>query len=366
MLVSRSELVSALAKVVPVATRKSSMPVLENIMLRATGGVLVVQATDLDVTITAECPCDAAGGDFAALMLGHKLFEIVRAMNGADVTLERSADNGRVAITSGRSKFDVASASPDEWPRTPEHAGRQVRVDGHALRELLDRTAYAQSDDETRYVLGGIYLEARDGVVIAASTDGHRLALSTRSVVNAEELFPAPTILPRRGVEMLRRLIDGSDEPVSVALDKSHATFSRDGHTLSMRLVEGRYPDYRQVIPEKADLAVQVPADELVGALRRVSLVAAHTSGAVLRLHRGTLALSLVNVDIGEAHEEIAVAYEGKPFRVGFNASYLVEAVKKLGADDVVLGFGDEFSPLTVKPATGTANDVAVVMPMRV
>lgn len=365
LIVDRVQFAAVLAKVAPVASRKTTVPVTENVRLEAASGVCRVQATDLDVTMSAQCPCDPAS-DLLVLVPAAKTLEIVRSLTSLDVTLSLNPENRRVTIHAGRATFVIGSVSADDWPNLPAPAGTAVQVDGVALRELVEHTAYAQSSDETRYVLNGIHLEAQDGSITAVSTDGHRLSLSSRPVPGAEALLPVPTILPRRGVEMLRRLVDGDAEPVAVTLEKSHATFSRADQTLSMRLVEGRYPDYRQVVPKEAQIAVALPADELAAALRRVALVAEGRSGTVLRLRKGTLELSTANAEVGDASEELGVEYSGEDFKIGVNGAYLSEAVRRLAADQVVLGFGDELSPMTVRPVAGASGDVAVVMPMRV
>jgi DNA polymerase-3 subunit beta len=233
---------------------------------------------------------------------------------------------------------------------------------------MIERTMYAASADETRYNLNGVFIEylADTGKLRMVATDGHRLAYVDRPLGVALEGIGRGVIIPRKGLSELKRLVDEEDaEEIELGFEGNNALVRKRGVTLSMRLIEGEFPNYRQVIPKPGKHQIVMPTEAIVQALRRVIVLAAERSRAVkFELGSGTLRLSSNNPDLGEAREEIDIDYMGEELAVAFNARYLLDALGFLGAKEVRLGLQDAVSPATIAPADDP-DSLAVVMPMR-
>jgi DNA polymerase-3 subunit beta len=233
---------------------------------------------------------------------------------------------------------------------------------------MIERTMYAASSDETRYNLNGVYLEKLEeaGKLRMVATDGHRLAYVDRSFGADLEGLADGLIIPRKGLSELKRLVDEDDaDEVELGFEGNNGLARKGGVTLVMRLIEGEFPNYRQVVPKDAKISLTLPTEPLVHALRRVALLSAERSRAIkFELASGQLSLSSNNPDLGDAREELDVDFAGDPLSIAFNARYLMDALAVCGAKEVRLVFKDSLSPTQIIPADD-ADSLAVVMPMR-
>ena len=248
---------------------------------------------------------------------------------------------------------------------SPEKERQSLTVAAALLREMIERTQFAVSLDETRLNLSGIFFERPEaGKLRLVSTDGHRLSMVTRAIDDGSSA--SGVIIPRKGIGEISKVIEGGDDPVTITLQGGVAHVSRGGVDLSIRLVEGEFPDYKQVIPQKGERRMHVVAGDLLAALRRVSVVSSErTRGVKLQLDRDRLEISSVNPDLGEASEEIAVEYESEGFGIGFNARYFIDVLTVLPPETHIdLAFNDEVSPGVVH-CEGDPDYLYVVMPMR-
>ena len=365
--ISRDELQAALYLMQGVVERRTPIPILGNVLLTAEGDGVMVAATDQQIGVRRRCAAKVKKKG-ATTANGRMLHDIVREMPEGDLSL-RSFENHWIEIASGKSRFKVVGIDPQEFPAMPriaKEAEKQVvTVPAGTLADMINRTLFAVSSDETRVNLSGIYIDRTEaGVLRLVATDGHRLAMLTRKV---EGLTTSNgVILPRKGIVELKRLLDGGDEPISLATKPPVVHASRGPVELSMRLVEGEFPDYKQVIPTTSTRQLGVGAEVFEAALRRVSLVASEIShGVRLAAEPGLLKISSVNPDRGEAEEEIDAEFEGKPITVGFNARYLLDVLNVVSPSArVEMSLGDELSPGIIK----TDDDpefLYVVMPMR-
>ena len=264
----------------------------------------------------------------------------------------------------------MAGTTADEYPTLPAFAsGDMATVQASVLRDMIDRTMYASSVDETRYNLNGVYLEHQPdtGKLRMVATDGHRLAYVDRTLSVDISSLSSGVIIPRKGLAELKRLVDEDDEEeIELGFEGNSGLARKGSVTLVMRLIEGEFPNYRQVIPSDMNHQLTTGRDFLVHALRRVSLLSAERSHAVkMDLSQGCLALSSNNPDLGEAREELDVDYAGDALSVAFNARYLTDALGAAGSKEIQLAFRDSLSPAQVKP-TDDDDTLAVVMPMRV
>lgn len=236
------------------------------------------------------------------------------------------------------------------------------------LSTMIDRTMYAASTDETRYNLNGVYFEVTEGEgkVRMVATDGHRLALVDRVVGEGAGGMASGVILPRKALAELKRLVDEDDaDEIQIGFEGNSALARKGEVTLVMRLIEGEFPNYQQVMPKAAKHRVVVTAEPLTHAVKRVSLLSADRSRAIrVEFEPGKLSVSSNNPDLGEAHEELDLDYQGDPVSIGFNARYLLDCLTAFRSKEIEFGFEDELSPALLKP-TDDPESLAVIMPMR-
>ena len=361
------ELARALARVQGVVEKKTTMPILANVLIKSNGKDAVsIAATDLEIGLTAEY--EAKVTKPGAMTLGAKaLFDIVRALPEATVSLKLQT-NQWVEITCGKVKYRVVGIDPAHFPTLPRFADVAFfPVDPKVVRLMIDMALPSVCTDDTRSNLLGAYVEpmATSPGLRMVSTDGHRLAVIDRPLATAP-VMRGPVIVPRKGLGEMKKVLDNVPEGAEVRLGfvENSAVLEVGGVTLSMRLLDAKFPEYQAVIPQSASRYAKVSRGELASALKRVSLLASDKSvGVRLSLEAGTLALYMNNPDAGEASEEIAIDYTGDPLKIGVNARYLLDALGACGAETPTLEMTDELSPLVVRP-----DDTAsfVIMPLRI
>jgi DNA polymerase-3 subunit beta len=364
------ELSRALARSQGIVEKKSTMPILSHVLLEARkGDVLQVSATDLDVSVSAEHKAEVLKEGAVAVSAKH-LYEIVRALPEASVTL-RKASNNWLEVRSGAAEFKIVGLPPEDFPARPQFDKLQAApVKAADLLWMIDLTSFAASTDETRYNLNGVFFEAAGGTARMVATDGHRLSLAERALEGGPSLKKG-VILPRKGLQEMKKLLldaEGADVPAKLGFVENSAVFQRPGLTLSMRLIEGVFPDYKQVIPRAGDKVVKLGRVRFLETLRRISLLSSDKAHAVkLELAPGAMKVVSQNPDLGEGREELPVEYGGAPLKIGFNARYLIDVLVALQADDVSFELTDDLSPGVLRPAAERDQGfTAVVMPMRI
>jgi len=371
--IGAQELARALGRSQGIVEKKSTMPILSHVLLEAKkGGVLHVSATDLDLSVSSEHPCDVQK-EGALAVPAKQLFEIVRALPEPEVSLKK-AGNNYLEVRSGPAEFRIVGLPAEDFPALPRFEKVPfVDVTPAELLEQIDRTSFAASTDETRYNLNGVFFEPKGPVLTMVATDGHRLALSEKPLAG-DYALKRGVILPRKGLHELKKLLS---ESVDAAAEKpetrlgfaeNSAIYRRPGVVLAMRLIEGMFPDYKQVIPKQGEKIVKVGRLRLLETLRRVSILASDKAHAVkLELSAGLLKVLSQNPDLGDAKEEVPVEYAGEPLKIGFNARYLTDVAGVLKSDDVQLELADDLSPGVLRGAgPEDAGYTAVVMPMRI
>jgi DNA polymerase-3 subunit beta len=369
--IEKADLQRGLARLQAIVEKRSSMPILANVLVTASGkgdtGRLELAATDLEVGIRGAQPAKVQKPG-ALTISARKLYDIVRELPDESISLEATS-NAYLDLRCGRSRFTLAGTDAEEYPSLPDFApGRMVRLQAAVLSQMIEGTMYAASQDETRYNLNGVYFEVlpETGRIRMVATDGHRLALVERTAGSDVSGLASGVIVPRKGLAELKRLVDEEDaDEVEIGFEGNSGLVKKADVTLVMRLIEGEFPNYKQVIPKQSDHHLTVSAEALVRALRRVALLSAEHSRAVkVELAEGKLLLSSKTPDLGEAQEELDVDYAGPSVSIGFNARYLLDCLGALGAKEIRLGLRDGGSPVEVRP-TDDLESVAVVMPMR-
>jgi DNA polymerase-3 subunit beta len=368
------DLARALARSQGIVERKTTMPILSHVLLEAKkGGTLHVSATDLDVSVSGETPCEVLREGSVAVSARH-LYEIVRSLpTGVPSASLRRAQNNYLELSCGQAEFRIVGLPAEDFPALPRFDKvKFASVDPAELLSMIELTAFAVSSDETRYNLNGVFFEPSGGELRMVATDGHRLSLAKRPVPSDFGLKKG-VILPRKGLAELRKLLEealegGEEKPdVKLGFVENSAVVARPKVTLVMRLIEGVFPDYRQVIPKAGEKRVKLSRLGFLETLRRVSLLSSDKAHAVkLDLAPGILKVLSQNPDLGEAKEEVHVEYQGDPLRIGFNARYLIDVLQALeDRPDVVLELADDLSPGVLRPE-GDEGYTAVIMPMRI
>jgi len=370
-----AELSKALGRSQGIVEKKSTMPILSHVLLEAKkGGGLVVSATDLDIAVSSEHACEVVKEGAVAVSARH-LYDIVRALPEAEVTLRR-AQNNYLEVKSGPSEFKIVGLPAEDFPTLPRFEKVPFTdVQAGMLLEMIERTFMAVSNDETRYNLNGVYFEPNADTLRLVATDGHRLSLSEKPIAGGFGLKRG-VILPKKGLSELRKLLSevaeaGTDEAAGetkLGFVENSAILRRPGVVLSMRLIEGLFPDYKQVIPKTGDKVVAIGRDRFLETLRRISILSTDKAHAVkLELSKGHLRVTSQNPDLGEAKEEVPVEYDGDALKIGFNARYILDVLAVLRSKDVRLELADDLSPGVVKGGDEVDQGfTAVVMPMRI
>jgi DNA polymerase-3 subunit beta len=361
------DLGKALQRVQGIVEKKTTMPILANALIETRGtDQIAVSATDLEIGLTGHYPAEVQTE--GAVTLGAKaLYDIVRSLPESTVTLQLTG-NQQVQVHSGKVKYRLVGLPADSFPSLPKFDDVPFfAVDSKGFREMVDKTIYAVSTDETRFNLTGVYCEPVPGGqgIRMVATDGHRLAWVERATDDAP-LMKEGVIIPRKGLQELRKLLDDGDLPGRLGFVENSAIFEKGDVLLTMRLVDGRFPDYQQVIPSSYTRKVTASRPALVQALKRTSLLAPDKAqGVRLELQTNLLSLSATNPDLGDAREELEVQYDGEAMKIGFNFRYLLDVLGTIHTDEVELELTDELSPGVLRGA-GTEDSKAVVMPMRI
>ena len=370
--ISKTELLHGVSRIQSIVEKRNSMPILANTLIEASTAEgekgLQLSATDLEVGLQTRhaAQVEKAGG---LTISAKKLFEIVRELPDDQIELEATA-NSYLEIRCNRSRFTLAGTAAEEYPTLPEFSPEKtVPVSTALLSAMIDCTMYAASVDETRYNLNGVYFEVLpdQGVIRLVATDGHRLACIDREIEGDISALSSGVIIPRKGLGELKRLVDEADtEQIDLAFAQNTGLARKGDVTLVMRLIEGEFPNYNQVIPKDLNRHLILAADPLIHSLRRVALLSSERNRAVkLELGDGQLIISSNNPDLGDAREELDVDYGGESLSIGFNARYLLDAIGAIGTKDIRISFQDELSPVRISPPDDETI-IGVVMPMRI
>lgn len=361
--VKRSEFLNELNPMQGVVERRTTIPVLSHILLRADGERLDIAATDLDVSLTSWCEAEVKGSGGIAVQ-AKKFIEIIRAVVDEDVELSLESEN-RLRIRAGQSRFQLNGLSPEDFPTLPK-VGEDATtlIPFGQLKAMVAKVLFAVSTEESRFQLNGALLKLKAGALEMVATDGHRLAL----VENALEGGKGEdgVLVPRKALqEILRFEGDGN---LALARSEHHLRFRIGRRELICRILEGTFPDYERVIAKDNDKQVTFDRRELGAAVQRVALLTGDRTRAVrLQFDAGKLVISAANPDLGEAIEEVQCGYQGEAFRMGLNPDYLGDFLSAVETEQVYFELKDENAQCIGFPVEGTDQRyLCVIMPMRV
>ncbi|MEZ5939346.1 MAG: DNA polymerase III subunit beta [Hyphomonadaceae bacterium] len=366
--IDRNALMRALSHVQSVVERRNTIPILSNILLSAHGDRLKLTATDLDLEATDSVAAKIkTEGDITAP--AQTLFDVVRKLpDGADIRLEM--DKSQLKVIAGRSDYKLKTLpAADFQTMSREEAPTKFEIPAADLRRLIDKTRFAISTEETRFYLNGIYLHHDKGangpVLRAVATDGHRLALADADAPSGSAGLKG-VIIPRKAVGEVRRLLDDAPETVTVHASDSKIVFMVGEATLTSKLIDGTFPDYKRVIPKENQRICTLENKDFKDAVDRVSTVSAERSRSVkMSLSADKVTLSVSHSETGEGVEEIDAQYDGEEMEIGFNAKYLLDVSQQIESDTIRFELQDAASPARVLDAAD-AGVQFVLMPLRV
>jgi DNA polymerase-3 subunit beta len=367
--VTRHALLKGLQRVQGIVERRNTMPILANVLMETTDGGVTLFATDLELGIRATYAATVKSRG-AVTVSARKLFEIVRELPESEVRL--SSDEGHaVKVECERSRFKVAGLPPADFPVFPGvGADPPLTIPRQTFLDLVRRTVFAVGENDARYVLNGVLCAVERGTIKFVGTDGHRLAVDERPLSlpkGGPPVADTSAIVPKKALLEMKKLVeDSEDDTLTLHMSKAQLTFQQGDLVLLARLMEGNYPNYRQVIPTGSDKRVTLDKAALEGALRRVAILSKERTNAVkFQLEPSRAVVSTSNPDLGEAKEDIAVSYEGEPLATGFNARYLLDVLGAVDAPEVIMEFKDALSPCLIREPS-QEGFLCVVMPMRV
>jgi DNA polymerase-3 subunit beta len=364
--ITRENLQQGLAAVAASIPTRTTLPVLSNILIEAGPDSVSMSGTDLDIAVTVRVPAEV-DEEGALTVPAKKLQELARELPEHPVRVQSKGD--RFELSCGRAAFKLNGMARDEFPTFPAvNFDASWKVRGQVLHELIRQTSFAVSTEESRPILNGVLWQMESGGMKMVATNGHRLARMT-VVLEAAGQPKEDLIVPPKALQQVERLF-GSDDDVEVARSENHLGFRRNGTQVFTRLIEGPYPNYEQVIPRDNDKVAIIDRSMITQALRRMAVVASDQTHRVrLSFTSGALRFSVETPDLGEAHEELEVDYQGEPLEIGFNAAYLLEVLKYMPTEDVRMTFKAPERATTIEPVgrQGEAPPAyfCLVMPLR-
>lgn len=368
--INRDHFSNGLAQVLNVVGSKATMPILSNVLIEAEKDHITLTTTNLDLGIRCKIKAEVKEGGAVTLPV-KRLATIVRELPNVDVAVDASP-NHQVKLASGGSNFRIMGIGKEEFPPLPEFGEeKSFTLEQAELTNMLKSVAYAQSSDETRYILNGVYFNFRDGKLSLVATDGRRLALMAKEL----EVPPASAgaiILPAKTVGELLRMLD-KGEKLKISFNDRRAAFQIntdkdtsgliDSIYLYSKVVEGNYPNYQQVIPKETHQRIKLERELLQQCVHRAALVCSEKSNSVkLKLSSNLLEITAQSPDFGEAHESMAISYSGPDLQVAFNPLFVMDPLKALTKDEVFFELKDEVSPGVFKTLD---SFICVIMPVR-
>ncbi|HZT16682.1 MAG TPA: DNA polymerase III subunit beta [Gaiellaceae bacterium] len=358
--VSRDELAARLAVVARAVSTRTAVLVLGGIQLRAEDDRLHLAATDMELSLRATLEAQVSDGGLAVVP-GRLLLDIARSLPEGDVVVEHHPEEAVVVVSAGSATYRLHTYSAEDFPRLPDVDSVGLHaIERDALVETIARVGRSASRDESRPVLTGILVRFEPGKLVMAATDSYRLAVKETPV--AGTLPELEAIIPARALQELTRIAAGGEEVQLGVLD-NHVVFGADGTWLTTRRIDGQFPNYRQLLPEQFEHELELPREELLDVVRRVSLMAQRNSPIRLRFADGELSVSAVTQDVGEARESLPAPYTGDPLEIGFNAEFLRDGLESVDSGSVTFKL---ISPLRPAVLVGEGDDyVYLIMPIR-
>ncbi len=368
-LIEKGEFTRGLFRSQSVVEKKGTMPILLNVLIETKDNGIFITATDLEIGIKGQYQGEVQKPGNITLS-AKKLYEVVKELPEKNVSF-RMKENQWVEIKSGKSVFNIMGVSAETFPSFPAYEEEEfMMMEASVLREMIDKTIFAVSADESRYNLTGVFFakhtEAEDQKMRMVATDGYRLSLIDRNMKTEIPGLEKGVLLPKKGLAELSRLLEEGGDQVWIKLKNNNLIVKRENVVLIMRLLDAEFPDYNQVIPNQTKRHIRIKRSPFIDSLKRVSILSSEkTKGVKFHFGENLLELSSYNPDFGEAKEEISVEHRGEELTVGFNYRFVLEVLNILSSEEIIMEFEDGVSPAVIRPANDEKH-TCVVMPMRI
>ncbi len=364
--IQKKDLLNLLSRTQNIVEKRNTMPILINVLLEAQGTILKAYATDLEVSLTDTAPAQVKDAGKVAVS-AKSLYEITKELFDGPIQLIKK-DNNWLEIKQGKFLSKIIGVAADEYPVFPTYNSENFsNINAAEFKMMIDKTIYSVSNDETRYHLNGVFFESHEkNRITMVATDGHRLSMIKKSFKDLNFTEKIGVIIPKKGLFEIKKLIESTMEDVFIAVEGSQFILKAGSSVLMIRLIEGKYPNYQQFIPQKLNHKIVVPRESILSCLKRVSLLANQKSKAILmHFNEGKLEITSNNPELGDAKEELDINYKGPELKIGFNARYIEDVLKNIEQDNVEFELNDHLSPGVLKPADNS-DYLNVVMPMRI
>ena len=370
----KREFIKGLGLMQSVAGRKTTLPILSHILLEWEKNSLYLTGTDLETGIREELTAKIHQKGKASVS-AKKLYEIVRELPEETIHIQKK-ENQWITLQCGKSIFNLAGLDPEEFPSLPNYQEENFSaISNRIIREMIEKTVFAASNEESRYHLNGVlFAQSKQGgkeILRMVATDGHRLSLIDRENQKIRGIEEKGMIIPKKGVLEIKKIIGdrGGEEEMGIYFNGTHGFFKMGKSLTVIRLIDGEFPEYEQVIPKGNDKKLVMAKEKVVSSLKRVSTMASERmEGVKFSLKKNSVEMSSYHQDFGDAKEEVEVIYEGPPLQVGFNARYLIEALNVIDAEEILMELKDEGSPGILRPSSltpGLSDQLCIIMPMR-
>ena len=371
--IDKRELLKGLSAMQGIVGRRTTLPILSHILMEWNKDSLYLTGTDLETGIREELTA-SVNNEGRASVSAKKFYEIVRELPNETVHIEKK-ENHWIIVQCGKSIFNLAGLDPDEFPSLPSYQDQLFSfVSTHLINEMIEKTVFAASNEESRYHLNGVlFIQIKQGekeILRMVATDGHRLSLIDRESQTIRGIEKG-IIIPKKGVLEIKKILEDRDgkEEMGIYFDPTHGFFKIGKSLIVIRMIDGEFPEYEQVIPKENDKKLRMGKEKIYGCLRRVStMVSERVEGIKFSLKPNILELSSYHQDFGDAKEEVDVVYEGSPIEIGFNARYLMDVLNVIDTDEVIMELKDEGNPGIIRPeiSKDPSHQLCIIMPMRI
>lgn len=362
--INREHLIKPLGFVAGIVERRQTSPVLSNILMQLNGDTLTMTGTDLEVEVVTSLKVDK-GKDGETTVPARKLWDICKSLP-EDATVNLEVKGEKAVVKSGKSRFTLMTLPTNDFPKLEIGSwDKDFNLRGGAFKELLERTQFCMAQQDVRYYLNGLMLELSKGNIRAVGTDGHRMAISDEEAPELKDEQKLQVIVPRKGIQEIIRFLGEDDAKIGIKIGKNHIRVDTNGLVFTSKLIDGRFPEYEKVVPTNQSKELKLDKEEFKKAIQRTAILSNEKyKGIRFALKSGKIILSAHNPEQEEAEEEVEINYSGEEMEIGFNSSYIVDAVSALEGDTVELGLSDSNSSGTLREPENKKTKY-IVMPMR-
>ena len=361
----QSKLVAPLQLISGAVEKRQTLPVLANLLIKVEKGLLSITATDLEIEMSVNIHLEGESVDGDITVPARKLVDICRSLP-VDKSINIELVESKIVVKCGRSRFTLSTIAAQEFPNIEDSLfSTEFKISSSHLKETIDRTQFAMAQQDVRYYLNGMLFEIEKNEILTVATDGHRLALSRRTLEDEISSELVQAIVPRKGVLEAGKLLSSIDDDASVSLNNNHIRINIGQFVFTSKLVDGRFPDYDKVLPKNAERILLCDRESLREAFSRAAILCNEKfRGVRLTISENKLTINANNPEQEEAEIELDVEYSNKEMEIGFNVSYLLDAINAIKTDKVKFCLGDSNSSVLIESAEDS-NSSYVVMPMR-